>query len=156
MRRFRISWLRISVVIVGCFSAVSIAQADNIGTLYTGTFPVLTNGSTVWQPSASQVGGTLTGNTQTLEYSVTFSAPITDFVVTPPCGPDCAQYFSGNLNSGSLSFSGTTSLGQDPYNFNGNSVAVMFDLRCSRFELGCSESAGNSCPNLQQKVAGWP
>lgn len=120
MRQLRALLLRVTLVIAVGSSAVSIAQAGDIGTLYTGSFPVLTENGSVWQPWVSQVGGTLLGNTQTIEYSVTFSAPITDLQVTPPCGLGCPQYFSGNLNSGTLSFSGINSFGQDPYNFAGS------------------------------------
>src|ERR1039458_7166703 len=36
----------------------------------------------------------------------------------------------------------------------GNSIAVMFELRCSEFELGCSESAGQP-PTYQTSCAPW-
>jgi hypothetical protein len=104
-------------VIAVCFLAVSISRADAIATLYTGTFPVATNGSTVWQPWNFQVAGLLMGTTPLIQYGVSLSAPITDFEVTPPCGPGCPQYFTGNLNSGSLSFQGVGPFGQFPYNF---------------------------------------
>jgi hypothetical protein len=119
VKSLRASLLRLALVVaLGCLG-VSIAKADDIGTLYTGTFSVATQSGTVWQPWLSQVTGSLLGNTQTLEYSMMFSAPITDFQVTPPCGPDCPQYFYGDLNSGTLSFSGMNSFGQHPYNFSG-------------------------------------
>ena len=119
MRHFRKSGMRVVLVIAVCFSAVSITHANPIASLYTGNFPVATNGSTVWQPWSLQVAGLLMGNTPLIQYGVSLSAPITGFEVTPPCGPDCPQYFTGDLNSGSFSFQGTGPLGQFPYNFAG-------------------------------------
>ncbi len=139
MKHSRIAWLRTALVMVVCFSSVSIAVADNIGTDYTGIFPVLSQGSTVWQPWLQQVGGSLTGSTDTIQYLVTFSATITNFAVTPPCGSGCPQYFSGNLDSGSVSFSGTDSSGQYPYNFNANVTpggSITGGITCD--DYGCS------------------
>jgi PEP-CTERM motif len=139
----RLWFLRVGVVIVVCFSALSLLQADNIGTLYTGSFPVSTNGSDVWQPWASQVSGTLLGSTQTLNYSVTFYASISNFEVTPPCGLGCPQFFSGDLNSGTISFSGFDSLDRQPYNFAGYLTpggSIVGDVVCDSFGCTWNES----------------
>jgi hypothetical protein len=119
VRHFRKSGMRVVWVIAVCFSALSITRADAIASLYTGNFPVATNGSTVWQPWNFQVAGLLMGTTPLIQYAVSLSAPITNFEVTPPCGPECPQYFAGDLNSGSLSFQGIGSFGQFPYDFTG-------------------------------------
>ena len=157
VNHFGMLWFfRVALVIVVCFSAASIAQGDNIGTLYTGSFSVLTDGSAVWQPWASQVGGTLLGNTQTLEYSVTFSAPISNFDVTPPCGPGCPQFFSGDLNSGSISFSGIDSLDQVPYNFAGYLTpggSIIGDVVCDSF--GCTWNESVFVGFVGQPSNGW-
>ncbi len=139
----RLRFLRVAFVIVVCFSAVTIVHADNIGTLYTGSFPVSTSGSDVWQPWAFQVGGTLLGSTQALEYTVAFNAPISNFEVTPPCGLGCPQFFSGDLNSGTVSFSGVASLDRQPYNFAGYLTpggSIIGDVVCDSFGCTWNES----------------
>lgn len=139
MRRFRILGMRVILVIAFCFSAVSITQADAIASLYTGNFPVATNGSTVWQPWSFQVAGLLMGTTPLIQYEVNLSAPITNFEVTPPCGPACPQYFTGNLNSGSLSFQGSGPFGQFQYDFTGYITpggSIIGGVSCDSF--GCS------------------
>jgi PEP-CTERM motif len=143
LRDVRTVWMRVTLVIVVCFSAVGVVQADNIGTLYTGIFPISTNGNSVWTPWLLQVGGTLLGNTQTVDYVVTFSATIADFQLSPPCGPDCPRYFSGDLKSGSMSFSGISSLGQDPYNFIGPIApggSIIGEVTCDTFGCVWNES----------------
>jgi PEP-CTERM motif len=139
VRHFRRLGMRVVLVIAVCFSAVSITQADAIATLYTGSFPVATNGSTVWQPWNFQVAGLLMGTTPLIQYGVSLSAPITHFEVTPPCGPGCPQYFTGNLNSGSFSFQGVGPFGQFQYNFTGNITpggSITGGVTCDSF--GCS------------------
>lgn len=139
MRHFGKSGMRVVLVIAVCFSAVSISQADAIATLYTGNFPVATNGSTVWQPWSLQVAGLLMGATPLIQYGVSLSSPITNFEVTPPCGPGCPQYFTGNLNSGSLSFQGVGPFGQFPYDFTGyitSGGSITGGVTCDSF--GCS------------------
>jgi PEP-CTERM motif len=152
----RLWFLRVALVIVVCFSAVSLVQADNIGTLYTGSFSVSTDGSAVWQPWAFQVGGTLLGNTQTLEYSVTFYGPISNFEVTPPCGSDCPQFFSGDLNSGTISFSGVDYLDQHPYNFAGYLTpggSIVGDVVCDSY--GCTWNESVFVSFVGQPSNGW-
>jgi PEP-CTERM motif len=137
MRHFRVLWLRLALAAAVCLSVVSVAHAD--ASLYTGSFPIATVGTTVWYPWSLQVGGSLMGDTQSINYSLSLSAPITNFQVTPPCGPGCEQYFTGNLNSGSLSFQGIGALGQDPYEFAANITpggSIIGGVTCDSF--GCT------------------
>jgi hypothetical protein len=139
MRHFGKSGMRVVLVIAVCFLAVGITRADAIADLYTGSFPVVTNGNTVWQPWSLQVAGLLMGATPLIQYAVSISAPITNFEVTPPCGPECPQYFTGDLNSGSLSFQGTGPLGEFPYDFSGYITpggSIVGGVTCDSF--GCS------------------
>ncbi len=115
-------WLRAAFAIAIVYASISGARADTIIPFYTGAFPSITMGN-VWGPGGHSVGGLLLydGSDPNLFYDFSFGAPITNYQETPWCGYGCPQFVTGNIDSGSVSFSGDDSSGHyPPYDFNGN------------------------------------
>jgi len=108
-----------AVVMVACSPILARADnADNIVEFYSGDFSV--TGGVAYYPGDGTAGTDVVYNSYSLNFDLLFSGNVTDFQETPYCGLGCPQYYTGDINSGTVQFSGFDQSGQHPnYNFSG-------------------------------------
>jgi len=120
MNRLPASLSLFSLVAIALLAALPTpAHADDstIG-FYTGDFAVF--GGVSYYPGQNNAATLMTYNDPLLNLSFQFDGNITNFQETPYCGLGCIQYYSANIDSGTVQFSGYDSSGQNPpYNFTG-------------------------------------
>jgi hypothetical protein len=104
--------------LVLCFSICGVARADNTVPFYTGSWGAYGPGDS-WNPGDTTVVGEMQYISTTLNFVFDFSAPISNFQKTGDCSVSC--YFTGNINSGTVSFDGHDNFEQHPpYDFTGS------------------------------------
>jgi hypothetical protein len=111
-------------VLIGLSSAFAEGPASNTPkpattvSFYTGSwsFPTLGTG---WE--GDSIDGQLIFDTSTLQFWFDFSGPISDYQERSQCPLNtCIKYYTGQISSGSVSFSGHDNSGQNPpYSFTG-------------------------------------
>ena len=107
----------LAITFLACSPTLAHAD-DNLIDLYSGNFPVF--GGVTYYPGEPTAGTLMTYNDPALDLSFQFNANVTNFQETAYCGLGCPQYYSANLDSGTVQFWGTDLSGQTPpYQFTG-------------------------------------
>lgn len=95
----------------------SVSYADDVP-FYSGVFFAF--GGPGYQPGSPTADTVASYTSNTLNFVFEFTGNVTNFQETQWCGLECPQYFTADINSGTVSFSGYDNSGQNPnYNFTG-------------------------------------
>ncbi len=95
-----------------------VVRADNTVPFYTGSWQTIGFGDS-WNPGDTTIVSDTEFVSPTLNFAFDFSAPITNLTVSGNCSFSCD--FTGNIDSGTVSFGGYDNFGQHPpYNFTGS------------------------------------
>ncbi len=119
MNRLAVSSAVLFLCAIAFLSCVPVpAHADNTIGFYSGDFGV--TGGVSYYPGDGAAGTDTVYNNVALNFDFLFNGNVTNFQETPYCGLDCPQYYSANINSGTVQFSGIDESGQNPsYDFTG-------------------------------------
>jgi hypothetical protein len=128
-------WFLAALVL--CCSICGVARADNTIAFYTGSWETIGFGPG-WSPGDTTVGSDVLYESSSLEFVFNFSAPITNLQQTGNCDPFCS--YTGNVDSGTVSFDGADNSGQNPpYDFTGYILpGGTFSAQESCDPIGCS------------------
>jgi hypothetical protein len=95
-----------------------LAHADSTIQFYSGDFSV--TGPVSYYPGWSTAASDTVYSSSALNFEFLFNGDVTGFQETPYCGLDCPQYYSAEINSGTVQFSGYDQTEVNPnYNFTG-------------------------------------
>ena len=109
-------WLVATLLL--CCSICGVARASNTVPFYTGSWFAYGLGDS-WTPGGTTIAGEMQYVSPTLNFVFDFSAPITNLTETGNCSLSCS--YTGNIDSGTVSFAGYDILGQHPpYDFTGS------------------------------------
>ena len=140
--------------LVLCCSICGVARADNTVPFYTGSWGTYGFGDS-WNPGDTTVVGDLEFFSPTLNFVFDFSAPITNLLEAGNCGVSC--FFTGNINSGTVSFDGhDNSLHQPPYDFTGSILSGgTFGAWETCDQISCEWQANVTFDFRSQSSDGW-
>jgi hypothetical protein len=112
---------------------------------YTGNWDSVSLGA-AWGGGDS-FNGQILFSSSTLQFSFSFSGPISDYQETNKCIVYCIDYYTGLINSGSVSFAGQDNSGQNPPYFFGGQI-----LPGGTF-FGEEWCDGLTCGNVQDSIS---
>jgi hypothetical protein len=108
----------VAITLLACSPGLAYADDNRTIGFYSGDFAVF--GGVSFYPGQPTAATFMNYNSQTLNFLFQFDGNVTNFQETPYCGLDCPQFYSGNIDSGTVQFSGYDSSGQNPnYDFTG-------------------------------------
>ncbi len=107
----------VAISLLACLPTPAHADDSTIG-FYSGDFAVF--GGVSYYPGQSTAGTYMDYNNQALNFQFLFDGNVTNFQETAYCGLGCPQFYSANIDSGTVQFSGYDASGQNPsYDFTG-------------------------------------